>query len=508
MATKIVAIVLGLGLGVVGAELAIGQYYERWMWLSFHRPPAYAEDDRNVRFALLGGSTSAGAPYSSLQSVEFNLLSPLQLLLAERYGYENVEIDSYAWHGWTAEQTVAAYWEGAEYKPDVLVIYTGQNEGNHYDGWTLVPHPDTAWELWAAESNIGDLLLRSWFRWQRSASAGVLGATRAWASDGDIPQYQPFQPFSLSFPSWSLFDAHVVPPYERAYNARHFERLVTAVVRHAKREGILPIVIVPEGNHLYPPATSYFEGATKRRGEAIQTFKRGLYWKHFGGDREEARRLLDEIATYSGFARLHFELGEMLYEAGDTAAAREHLLRAMESDAQPLIISRRHRTALQRIAQVEGVPAIDMRDLVTNDAHPIPDFHAFHDAVHPTLAIYEDLSRAILNVLREASFDKLALPEIALPIYPSERAERQGLTQEAIHHSMAAQARWYEVTAESAFFKLRPLDRAIRYMDGIAGAQDAPADLVAKAKERGALLRRLRREARKHFLVWLQAGET
>lgn len=491
--TRILLVLLGLFAGLVVCEVALYIYNARLVWLPYRTPPPYRTDNSRIRLAVLGGSTSNGGPYSDAQTLlrnrfgrrlpdgvegNFNLLTVTQYLLKSRYGISNVDVDAYTYGGWPLEWAVKDYWQNAEAKPDVLVLYTGQNEWASYYSCNMRPPPGALSFL--GRLNTGSLVLRYLFMRQ--------------ARDDDLIDY-----------NGDFLNREVIPWYEESFNRNRFVRYVETLIRHCREEGIFLIVVIPEGNHLYPPARSVYRGPGNRRAEAIRLFKQAFRLKHFEEDLDGARALFEQLDGFCGFTDLYYELGDVYYRQGDLEKARDYLCAARDAAGIPTTVTSEYRDLLRDLARRHNVPAIDMYDIVVQQmGATVPDFSIFVDDCHLKPKVYEALSREIIRVLRQYECPKLDLPDKPLELSPDEWAKGVGLTDEVVAVGVVEANRYIATQANNTFLKLSGLETCLRYYP-VIGEDQVVASRIAAA--RVPELKKRIQEQRERLRVWVGEGE-
>jgi len=477
IAKKLFLTAFGLLLGLVLAEVAARVHASAEARRASQKPFIDAPSTAGkpvtagkIRMAVLGGSTSNGSPYSNAMEVSpttgFNLLSVTRFLLEKRCSVPAVAIDSYAGPNWSAETTIGHYFERPGPKPDVLVLYTGQNETTQYYSPNMVPPPAFLSPL--ARLKSGNLLLRRMFTGQ--------------VAPGD-------QHYTGTF-----FSDNVIPPYEREHNLARYRRCVERMIKHAAAEGILLVIVIPQSNYLFPPTRSVYDGPAGRKAEALRLFKQAWQARYVDNQPDRALALLEELRGFCSFADLFYELGELHYSRGDFNAALPHLRRARETDGFPICITPAYREVLHELVTEHGVPHIDMDDVIRDNlGRPVPDYTAFLDDCHLHLETIAELSRELIRVMRENGFDKLDLPRGTFNITAAEQAEHLGITPVVWGESLMWEANYHVNQADYAFRKVNSLKRARGYVQqtwqqGLAvpestAQQLAAADHMIRAEE-------------------------
>jgi len=450
---KLLRLLFGLILGLLLSELVLYVYFGYLIWLPLAIPPKYDTDQTSIRLAVLGGSTSKGVPYNgALRSAgferDFTLLGTTQLLLDLRFGYSNVEADLYAEGGWPLENAVKCYWETAEFRPDVMVLYSGHNELASYYSSNMVPPLESLSLL--SHTNTGRLLLRDLYRRQANVE--------------DLEYRGKF------------FSENTLPSYEADFNKSRYKNYVIRLIKHCRNEGILLMVVIPEGNYLYPPTRSIYRGPKQRQAEALKLFKLAFYLKYYKQHDERARAILEELTEFCSFADLYFELGEIHYRQGRLEQASVCLSQARELDEFPAVIKSEYRQMLVELARRHNVPTIDMRELITQRLGvSLPDNSCFVDSCHFRPQVYEILAGEIIRVMRERRFAKLDLPDKDLTILAPEREEYLGLTKERVLYCWARAHNWVAEEAHETFLRLPRLESSRRFLKEIQAAPPPPS---------------------------------
>jgi hypothetical protein len=476
---KLVLLVLGLCFGLFLAEVAVRvreRGEARREPVKRYLPPPAGKAP--LRLAVLGGSTSNGSPYSDVMGGApgrgFNLLSVTEFLLEQRYGCPAVEVDNYAGPNWSARTTVNHYFERPGHKPDVLVLYTGQNETTRHYSPNMAPPP--RFLSWFARLRFGNLLLRRMFTRQV------------------VPEDQRYE--------GQFFSDNVIPAYEREYGLARYGRCVEKVIRHAAAEGAFLIVVIPQSNYLFPPTRSVYKGPARRKAEALRLFKQAYRAEHVDKDTDRARDLLEQLCGFCSFADLSYELGVLHYSRGAFKNALPHLRNARASDGFPICITPAYRDVLRELVKEHNVPYVDM-DVVIRErlGRPVPDYATFLDDCHLHPEAYLALSREIVRVLRESGFDGLELPAKELAMTSGDWAQGLGITSEVGREAMAWEASYHANQAGYTFLKQKSLAIASQYLHRFVhagGISGIPSVGQVAAVERAV------RDERARILRWFE----
>jgi len=459
---KLLLIGFGLLLGLVLAELAVrihtavdARHVPGKRYVDAPAAQGTPSTAGTIRMAILGGSTSNGSPFSNAMDATpgsgFNLLSMTRFLLENRHGAPAVEIDNYSGPNWSAETTIGHYFERPGPRPDVLVLYTGQNETTQYYSPNMVPPPALLSPLARLQS--GNLLLRRMFTRQ------VAPADQRYTG--------------------KFFSDNIIPAYEREHNLASFRRYVERLIRHAEAEGILLVIVIPQSNCLFPPTRSVYRGPSGRKAEALRLFKQAWQARYIDNAPDRALALLEELRAFCSFADLYYELGELHYSRGDFAAALPYLRRARETDGFPVCITPAYRRVLRELVEEYGVPRVDMDEVIRqNLARPVPDYVSYLDDCHLHLDVHLELSREFIGVMRQNGFDGLDVPPEAPDITAAECSGHLGITPAVWRDALLWEISYHLNQVDYTFRKLCGLKRARSYIEMLVQqGPTAPDDL-------------------------------
>lgn len=464
---KFLLIVVGLLIGLVLAEMVVRVHAASELR---HVPRKHYVDTPaapgTIRMAVLGGSTANGSPYVNVMGRSpksgFNLLSITGFLLEQRYGCPEVKVDNYSGPNWSAQTAVEHYFERPGPKPDVLVLYTGQNETTRYYSPNMVPPPAFLSPLARLQS--GNLLLRRLFTRQ------VVPADQRYTG--------------------TFFSDNVIPSYERGHNLSRYRRYVERMIRHAAAEGILLIIVIPQSNYLFPPTRSVYEGPSGRKAEALRLFKKVWKARYVDDDGQRALRLLEQLQGFCSFADLYYEIGDLHYVRGDVEAALPYLRRAREMDGFPICITPVYREVLRELVEEHDVPSVDMDDLIRERlGRPAPDYASFLDDCHLYLDVYEALSRDLIRVMRANTFGDLKPGGGDSGLSREEWAGALGVTPAVWREALIWEADYHASQSDYSFRKLSSLKRARSYLQesvqqGLATGPGRHADDMVTAERR------------------------
>lgn len=465
---RIVLVAAALVAGLVFAEVLAFTYEKYLIHVPHMFAPSYREDPEHIRLAVLGESTSDGWPYCENgigreamadfsigcpreKSGDFNLLSFTQYFLEKGYGWHGIRVDNYSFGGWTAEQSIDFYWESATNRPDVMVLYSGHNETTCYYSPNMRPLP-------AALSVLQFTYLGRWI---------LHGLFVRQVDPADMAYRGEF------------LGREAVPAHEVVFNKTRFRRVVEALVRHCEKERIFLIIVVPEGNLLYPPSRSVYSGPAERKSEALRLFKRAYYANHFQDNPRQAEAILRQLMEFCRFAHLYYELGMIYYNRGEYDLATKYLRQSIDADGFSITMPSDYKDILRDLAQEHRVPVVEMQEVITKGLRrPVPDFTCFLDNCHLTLDAYQELSRAIIRTLRDSHFPGLDLPAPQLQISDDELRKRFNCTPERRAGVLVEDSWWFQ---DEALYSTLRMDRLIRSLEKLQEAASLPLSSDQKA---------------------------
>jgi hypothetical protein len=387
---------------------------------------ARANADGPLKILVIGESSARGEPYHPWLSVGQIIGWQLERVFPGR----TVEVEVRAQGGLTLEgahQTL----DGLNFRPDVLVLFSGHNEFQSRYYWErTVPY------------YLDEIALPP----RRNP---VEIAMRASPLCGMIVEALEKQRIDIKPPNKvtrQLVDVPACSPEEYANILADFRRRLDQIAQFCERLGTLPIFVIPASNDGgFDPNRSILPAETPRAERAA-----------FALAVQEARALeatdpAKSIARYRAllerqpkFAEIHFRLARLRERGHQWAEARRHDLLAREYDAMPIRCPEAFRDAYREVAaRHASVVLVDSPKVLEAVApHGLLNDQQFHDAHHPTLLSYIALAQNALDELR-------ARRSLGWPAgVPSPRID----PAECVAHFQIDAERWAEVCRRSAHF--------------------------------------------------------
>jgi hypothetical protein len=343
------------------------------------------------RIFALGASTTQGEPYSTPTAFP----AWLKIDLETATGGRAIEVINCGGLSYASYRVKAILAEVLGYAPDLIVIYTGQNEfleERSYSGWRDVPLP-----LARAGSWLQHVRLVQFVRWAVQGSA-------------DRDQRRLSNPTELKREVDALLDYsggleayHRDDPWREPVVA-HFRWNLVQMVEDCQRAGVPVILMRPVVNLLDCPPMK----AELRTDLTVEQKKRfEAAWQAARENAEQPERALHELkiayAIDPGHAGVNFFLGRLAWESGDWPAAQRYLQAAKDLDVCPLRALTSIQDAVTEVARQTRAPLVDADQIfIDRSPHGIVGNNWLVDHVHPTIEGHQLLGEALCEVcLRE-----------------------------------------------------------------------------------------------------------
>ncbi|GKS57810.1 hypothetical protein YTPLAS18_13370 [Nitrospira sp.] len=332
---------------------------------------AAKKDPNTMRIICIGASASAGWPH---QGDEIYTVY-LQKALERAYPGRQFEVLNLSAHAYAAYRVRLVFEEAILFEPDVVVIWSGNNE---FLERRLYRNQPKWLEVLANLAN------------ESLAYRGLRGSrVGRWAwPDNTLSAYERGHHL---YTMWSKLEQVAVTlrtePEQFAAVQRHYMASLESMVATAERRGI-PVVLatVPVNLRDWRPAVSCnsIDGAAKEHWQG-----RYLEGRRALAQREHAdavRLLSDAIALDPQYADAHFYLARAYEGKGDYARARGSFALARDYDCNPFRAISAFETTVRKIAgRHANVTVADLAGAFHAASAPYaPGFELFLDHVHPT----------------------------------------------------------------------------------------------------------------------------
>jgi len=333
-----------------------------------------------ISVAVLGESSAAGVPFESWLSVGKIVAWQLEEAIpGKRFRVELVA---------ELADTLAGQVQklaGLRRRPDVLIVYAGQNEFEAILGSPRRQHylDDKPRPYWGP----GELAGRV------SPLCALIRETADQYQVAVVPSNNGHPP---------LVDVPSYTPAEFVACLDGFHRRLDAIAAYGERIGALTVLVVPPSNDGGVDPNRSFLPAETPRAER-EAFARDFLAARQSEDADPARaveryRIL--LDRQPGFAETHYRLGLLLDRAGAWDEAYRHFVAARDLDGSPTRCLSSFQETCREVAARHQCILVDGQALFhAIEPHGILDDHLFQDAVHLSLRGQIALAQGILEAL-------------------------------------------------------------------------------------------------------------
>lgn len=326
---------------------------------------------QTFRVFCLGGSASAGWPHPQ----EEIYTRYLQRALEEAYPQRSIEVLNVSAHAYAAYRVRLIFQEVIEFEPDLVVIYSGNNE---FLEKRVYGEASAWWEPVSRALNRLHLV--------RRVKGSSLGR-RLWPANTLLADERQH----VAYEQWSKIEQLALElrqnPRQYQQVKNHYAFSIQSMVETA-RDRKVPVILVsvPVNLRQWHPNVSHqpLQGPTLQTWERLYRSGEGLLVQ---GDASGAARRLQEAAGLAPFhAETHFALGRALEQAGDYQAALLSYSRARDLDYNPFRAPSDLNQILRQIAgRYDHTSLADAEQAFLAASAPLaPGFDLFLDYVHPT----------------------------------------------------------------------------------------------------------------------------
>lgn len=255
-----------------------------------------------------------------------------------------------------------------EVHPDLVLLYSGNNEFVHYRVFrAMVP----AWRASLAPWNPLEHL--ALYRWLKPRTLARLGRRRI--------------PAGMVGKAVEALDVRVGPE-DRAFVLRLYRDNLRRMIQDSRAAGADVMLCTVAANESSPPAGRFGVDRHERRGPPAPSLPHGQA-------RQRESVLSTELQLHPGDADLHYERGRLRAELGDAEGARRDLAAAMELDPKPIRALPSFNEEVLRLGSELGVPVLDVvGELRGRTAEGILQDSQFLDFCHLAPAAHQDVAEA------------------------------------------------------------------------------------------------------------------
>jgi tetratricopeptide (TPR) repeat protein len=429
------------------------------------------------RVFCFGGSTTQGQPYND--KVAFSRW--LEDLLKASEPHRNFQVINAGGISYASYRIVPLIQETLQFEPDLMVVYTGQNE---------FLERRTYHNLFSQGRFL--VTVRSWLEtlrlyhllellWQPALKTAASGAKEH--RDG-TPQRIP----STDRAKFIMYeDAHeILDDTKHGMNLFYRdEEFSKAVVKHftynlnrmvsLSRSAGVPIVFVEPASNLKdmsPFKSQHSPHLTLSQKNTIENRIREAIGYVHASSYDQALEIVDtEISRDPLYADLHFWRGKALLGVGRTNEAADAFVRAKDLDVCPIRALSSIEAALYSVTSKRGVPLVKFKEALhsrTKDGSGTPGNDCFVDQVHPQIEFHFLIGELILDQLIENNIiqvTKRLSPEARKLVFDVGMAElgRSYFDQIGdVNLSLAYNFNWFGKHRESLMFLERAAETIVQ----------------------------------------------
>lgn len=362
------------------------------------------KDANTLRIFCVGGSAAMGWPHDLSLSYPAFLEKKLKLGLPSK----KIEVINVAASTYASYRVKVVFDEIINYQPDLVLIYTGNNEFLE----KILYHADnplsSPWKHLAVVRTIHQALAYIQKRKQ------VI----------DIEHYQPTFLIDVALGNTSTLK---ISQQQFRQVVAHYQYNIQAMVEDAQEKDIPVMLLTVPVNvrDWHPHASVHQAHLNHAQLEQWQLlYRKGLlaFQKH---DFIRARQnFVQALAIDDHYAELHYYLGKTYLEQANTQKAKEHLIRSLETDAYPFRALPEFNNILKDISLQLEVPLVDIQQALSKrSAYGMIGPDVLVDHVHPTVAsnqiIADEILRTLIKTWPSHRAGTLALSDlqVALPEY-------------------------------------------------------------------------------------------
>ncbi len=365
---------------------------------------AKAEFERNKpeatkRIFALGGSTTQGEPYGP--PTAFPEWLKLNLELAD--SIHQFEVINGGGLSYASYRVLPILCEVLDYDPDLIVVYTGQNEfleARELADWRSIPTPIASF---ASEA----VRLRT-VSWCRSFFSKPIDAPKTSTRlQSEVDALLDYQGGLAKYNRADLDHAAVTASFHW-----NIERMVEAC-----RERKVPLVfVVPTVNIKDCPPFKFEVDPKLSEADRKQIEAQWLTITNSPLSSRSSGRLADSVSDGRAtsplelahemlkldpqHAGVHYFLGQYYFSIRDWELAEKHLCAAKEFDVCPLRATLAIQQTVREVARKHSVPFVDADDLFRSlSPHQIVGREWLIDHVHPTIEGHQRLGEALCRLL-------------------------------------------------------------------------------------------------------------
>lgn len=369
-------------------DRATGQYRISQERMNLFRPASFdaVKGSGTFRVFCLGGSTTQGEPYGTETAFGQWLKLNLQALDPDRK-FEVVNCGGLSYASYRVRTILQ---EVLRYDPDLVVLYTGQNEfleRRSYARWRDVPLAVARARGW-----LGDLQLVKFGRWLVKGTAvrvDSAGESRTEMSR----EVEALLDYAGGLEEYKRDDSWRAPVIE------HFRWNVDQMVDECLAARVPLILMRPVVNLLDCPPMKYEIDPKLSPTDRAKFEARWATAQDSTADPGHVQRALeDALKIDPGHAGAWYYLGRIQWERGDWETARKSLDMAKEHDVCPLRALAAIQNAVSEIAALRKIPLVDAERIFQDRSqHGVVGQRWLIDHIHPNIEGHQLLGETLCD---------------------------------------------------------------------------------------------------------------
>jgi tetratricopeptide (TPR) repeat protein len=360
-------------------------------WLPPRQGFAAEKPAGGLRIFSLGGSAALGWPHSDAGSYARLLARKLETLYPDRA----IEVVNAAGNTYASYRVKVVFDEIIEYEPDLVLIWSGNNEffEDVVYGTVLPPGP-------LRHSALARIL--------HVATGRARSAKPVIDIEGYVEADHTVSRIGHAFGEVSQLRED---PEQLERVTAHYRANLLAMVRSARARGVaVALIDVPVNLKDWWPNVSVHRRdlAPTEREAFTAALRRGVEALEAGDAGSAAESFAAAARIDPGWAEIHFWHGRALQRLGRRDAAERAYRRALAEDAHPFRDLPRFAAIRRELAREYGLPLVDAPGVLAAAAGDgIPGLDVLVDYVHPTIESNERIAQQVLHALDAAGL----LPE-------------------------------------------------------------------------------------------------
>lgn len=387
--------------------------------------------DNGVRIFCIGGSTVQGRPFEPATS----FTQWLQLSLETAAPSTHWEVVNCGGVSYASYRLAPIVEEVMAYQPDLIVLYTGQNEfleDRTYQSIKSTPQ----WLIRTHER-------LSTFKTYAFLRSCVVNSPAEETTNSQLPTEVEAR---LDFQG-GLAKYQRNNPWQQSV-IQHFEHNLHRIVK-AARQVRVPIVICNPVSNLKDAApfkSQNGELTAEQQSQFDQLWQSAMEFP--ANNAQEEFDVLSELANLDPIhADVQFRLGQAHIRRGNTEQALLHLIRAKDEDVCPLRILSPMYDVIDSVCTQHDVPLLDVKKMFEDRAGDgIPGRESLIDHVHPTIHGHQLVADLLLDWMVDNQWIKLdaTFPDRQAAVYQSHLESLPNIYFELGKDRLAGLKRWAE----------------------------------------------------------------